>query len=343
MTVSITVHASSYTSSTEARMQAAVARATGAPYHRAPMSLMARKDGVSVGQAHLSLGPYRAELLQLTVPDGHRGTGTGSALLARAEEEVRTRGLDTVFALLSQSDDRSFLRARGYREVDYGSPGDRHPTKSAFAKDLRQGAGAANARQPLPPITYPKVTSFSPNFSSNFVWGFVCFGGGAACLALLAACFVLIFLDDIHPAHDFIPLILLAGVFGYSSFKGGQNLFGAGILIHFLDDGIIVDDPSGSRIIPAGRITGIKTFRVPTSPVSKTFIAYSEAGSVFGTGEVVLVDGVSADGQRLLPFAKEYVRRVLADRYRDDPDPAPNSNPESAFEMGAATIGSQTP
>ncbi len=82
--------------------------------------LVAEVEDVPVGYAAASIVADVAELQRIAVDAAHRRTGVASELLARVEEEARTRHVDRVL-LEVREDNRgacAFYAARGFSEID---------------------------------------------------------------------------------------------------------------------------------------------------------------------------------------------------------------------------------
>lgn len=89
---------------------------------RVPTTLyfLAEVEDVPVGYAAASIVADVAELQRIAVDAAHRRTGVASELLARVEEEARTRHVDRVL-LEVREDNRgacAFYAARGFSEID---------------------------------------------------------------------------------------------------------------------------------------------------------------------------------------------------------------------------------
>jgi GNAT superfamily N-acetyltransferase len=99
--------------------------------------LLARRDDEVVGYAWVNVegpdpvwytGDARAELAHLSVIDGERGAGIGSALMDAVDAELTRRGVEDVEIGVDAAnrDAARFYEERGYRpdyQIYYGSPG----------------------------------------------------------------------------------------------------------------------------------------------------------------------------------------------------------------------------
>jgi len=98
--------------------------------------LVARRGGAVVGYAYVGVegpdpvwytGDSRAELIHLSVADGERGAGVGTALMDAMDAELERRGVDDVEIGVDTAnhDAARFYERRGYRHdfhLFYGSP-----------------------------------------------------------------------------------------------------------------------------------------------------------------------------------------------------------------------------
>ena len=98
--------------------------------------LVARRGGAVVGYAYVGVegpdpvwytGDSRAELIHLSVADGERGAGVGTALMDAMDAELERRGVDDVEIGVDTAnhDAARFYERRGYRRdfhLFYGSP-----------------------------------------------------------------------------------------------------------------------------------------------------------------------------------------------------------------------------
>jgi GNAT superfamily N-acetyltransferase len=99
--------------------------------------LVARRDDAVVGYAFAAIegpdpvwytGDTRAELIHLSVVDGERGGGVGSALMDAVDAELERRGVEDVEIGVDAAnhDAVRFYEERGYRhdfQIYYGTPG----------------------------------------------------------------------------------------------------------------------------------------------------------------------------------------------------------------------------
>lgn len=99
--------------------------------------LVARRDGTPVGYAYVVVegpdpvwytGETHAELVHLSVADGARGAGVGTALMDAMDAELERRGVEDVEIGVDTAnhDAVRFYERRGYRHdfhIFYGSPG----------------------------------------------------------------------------------------------------------------------------------------------------------------------------------------------------------------------------
>jgi mycothiol synthase len=83
---------------------------------------LAELDGVPTGSAAIAIMPQRpqAGFVLLTVLEGGRRRGAGSALYATVSDWLRDRGLDVIHASVAEADEESlaFARRRGFREIE---------------------------------------------------------------------------------------------------------------------------------------------------------------------------------------------------------------------------------
>jgi ribosomal protein S18 acetylase RimI-like enzyme len=99
--------------------------------------LVARRDDAVVGYAYVGIegpdpvwytGDRRAELIHLSVADGERGAGVGTALMDAVDAELERLGVEDVEIGVDTAnhDAVRFYQRRGYRHdfhIFYGSPG----------------------------------------------------------------------------------------------------------------------------------------------------------------------------------------------------------------------------
>lgn len=100
-------------------------------------ALVARRDDAVVGYAYVGIegpdpvwytGDSRAELIHLSVADGERGAGVGTALMDAMDAELERRGVEDVEIGVDTAnhDAMRFYEGRGYRHdfhIFYGTPG----------------------------------------------------------------------------------------------------------------------------------------------------------------------------------------------------------------------------
>lgn len=119
------------------------ARALGKPFDQEPLSLRAED---AAGGFLGGLVAYHVQgwlfVRFLAVAETARGTGIGSRLLARAEQQARARGLAGVYLDTFDFQAPAFYRQNGYREVGrLPAVGDR-PLRFWFAKPFEAAAPA---------------------------------------------------------------------------------------------------------------------------------------------------------------------------------------------------------
>ena len=102
-------------------------------------ALVARRDGTAVGYLFVRIegpdpvwytGDTHAELAHLSVAEGERGNGVGSALMDAMDAELERRGVEDVEIGVDTGNDMAvrLYEGRGYRpdfRIFYGTPGKR--------------------------------------------------------------------------------------------------------------------------------------------------------------------------------------------------------------------------
>ena len=135
--------------------------------------LVARRDGDVAGYAFVAVegpdpvwytGDSRAELRHISVADGARGNGVGSALLDAMDAELERRGVEDVEIGVDTAnrDAVRLYERRGYRadfHIFYGSPG-RKPWACLAREEEDRRAGRGRFAPPGP--TAPPGTDAPP-------------------------------------------------------------------------------------------------------------------------------------------------------------------------------------
>ncbi len=102
--------------------------------------LVATGGGEVVGYVVVVIGADEAELANLAVSARRRGKGVGDALLARASEVLRTRGVGWAYLAVRESNHRAMglYRRHGFNEIGRHASYYRDPSEDAliFARDL---------------------------------------------------------------------------------------------------------------------------------------------------------------------------------------------------------------
>lgn len=125
--------------------------------------LVASRGGEPVGYAWVNIegpdpvwytGDTRAELVHLSVVDGERGAGIGTALMDAVDAELARLGVEDVEIGVDTANDEAvrFYERRGYRpdfQIYYGSPG-KQPWACLRREAEDKAAGRGRYAPPLP-------------------------------------------------------------------------------------------------------------------------------------------------------------------------------------------------
>ncbi len=125
--------------------------------------LVAKRAGVAVGYAYVAIegpdpvwytGDSRAELIHLSVANGERDAGVGTALMDAMDAELERRGVEDVEIGVDTAnhDAVRFYERRGYRHdfhIFYGSPG-RKPWACLRRAEEDEKAGRGRYAPPGP-------------------------------------------------------------------------------------------------------------------------------------------------------------------------------------------------